>query len=222
MSTETTALQRKLAQGLSKIALAIRHGQQAAAGPRGLSPTQAQILAVVAVNAPDGATLRWIADWLGVTAPTASDAVRALEEKGLVTKQRGRVDRRSVQVVPTPAGDEEVRRIGLVPGILLEAVDELEPDEQSALLRLLVKLIRALQQRGQIPVARMCVTCQHFRPNVHTDRQAPHHCAYVDAAFGDRQHMIDCPDHAPLAAAEQEVVWHHYLGRGSARSTPTS
>ena len=214
MSTESADLQRKLAQGLSRIALAIRHGQQAAAGPRGLSPTQAQILAVVAANMPDGATLRWIADWLGVTAPTASDAVRTLEGKGLVRKQRGPGDRRSVHVVPTPAGEEEVRRIGLVPEILLEAVDELDAEEQSALLRLLVKLIRALQQRGRIPVARMCATCRHFRPNVHADRQAPHHCAFVDAAFGDRQHMIDCPDHSPLPAAEQELVWHRYVGHG--------
>jgi DNA-binding MarR family transcriptional regulator len=222
MSTESDALQRKLAQGLSKIALAIRHGQQAAAGPRRLSPTQAQILAVVAANVANGATLRWIADSLGVTAATASDAVRTLEGKGLVAKDRDARDRRSLRVVLTAAGREEIRRVGLVPEALLEAVDELESGEQATLLRLVVKLIRSLQQRGEIPVARMCVTCQHFRPNVHADPETPHHCAFVDAAFGERQHMIDCPDHAPLPVGEQEVVWHRYLGRASAHSTPHS
>ena len=92
----------------------------------------------------------------------------------------------------------------------------------STLLRLVVKLIRSLQRRGEIPVARMCGTCQHFRPNVHPEPEAPHHCAFVDAAFGDRQHMIDCPDHVPLPAAEQEIVWQHYLGRVSAHSTSHS
>lgn len=222
MSTDAHETGLRLAQGLSKIALAIRHGQQAAAGPRGLSPTQAQILALVAANADEGATLRWIADWLGVTAATASDAVRALQAKGLVDKARAPDDGRSIRVVPTPAGRAEVERIGLLPDVLLESIDELDADEQAALLRLLVRLIRSLQQRGQIPVARMCATCQHFRPNVHADDTAPHHCAYVDAAFGDRRHMIDCPDHRPLAPAEQEIVWHRYLGRGSAHSPTTS
>jgi DNA-binding MarR family transcriptional regulator len=221
MSTGTPNLQRKLVQGLSKVSLAIRHRQQATAGPRGLTPTQAQILALLATNAA-GATQRWIADWLGVTAATTSDAVRALETKGLVEKTRAAEDRRAVRIALTEAGRAEIERIGMLPDTLLETVDELEPDEQAALLRLLVKLIRALQQRGEIPVARMCATCQYFRPNVHRDVEAPHHCAFVDAAFGDRQHMIDCPDHRPLPAEEQPVVWDRYLRGRGAPSTSTS
>lgn len=216
MSSETQALQKKLAQGLSKIALAIRHDQQATAGPRGLSPTQAQILVILATSLGQNITVRWIADWLGVTAATASDAIRVLAVKGLVEKQTNPADRRSIRIVLTAAGRREVRRIGPIPEILLEALGELRADEQAALLRVIVKLIRALQQRGQIPVARMCVTCQHFRPNVHPESTAPHHCAYVDAAFGDRQHMIDCPDHKTLPPDEQEGIWRHYLGSAKA------
>jgi DNA-binding MarR family transcriptional regulator len=211
VSVETSEIEQKIAQGLSKLALAIRHSQQASAGPRGLSPTQAQILGVVAANAERGPTLAWLADWLGVTAATASDAVAALESKGLVAKRRSADDARRLEVVPTGSGREELERIGLIPDVLLDAVDALEPDEQAALLRVLVKLIRSLQQRGQIPVARMCATCQHFRPHAHADRRAPHHCAYVDAAFGDAQHMIDCPDHEPLDETEQEIVWARYI-----------
>lgn len=216
MSSEASDIEQKIAQGLAKVALAIRHSQQASAGPRGMSPTQAQILAVVAANAARGPTLTWIADWLGVTSATASDAVAALESKGLVEKRRSAEDGRRLEVALTTAGRHEVDRIGLLPDVLLDAIDGLERGEQAALLRVLVKLIRSLQQRGQIPVARMCATCQHFRPHVHADRQAPHHCAYVDAAFGDDRHMIDCPDHQPLPAAEQDVVWARYArgGRG--------
>ncbi|MER3418788.1 MAG: MarR family transcriptional regulator, partial [Chloroflexota bacterium] len=28
----------------------------------------------------------------------------------------------------------------------------------------------------------------------------PHHCAFVDAPFGDRSIRLDCPDHAPAIA----------------------
>ena len=216
MSSEVDDLQKKLAQGLSKIALAIRHDQQATAGPRGLSPMQAQILAIAASGATPGITVRWIADWLGVTAATASDAIRVLAEKGLVAKQPDPADRRRIRVALMAAGRRKVRHIGLVPEILLEALGELDPGEQASLLRVVVKLIRALQQRGQIPVARMCASCLHFRPNVHAGAEAPHHCAFVDAAFGDHQHMIDCPDHQALPPEEQEPVWRRYLGSAKA------
>ncbi|MGH8510685.1 MAG: hypothetical protein ACREU8_04680, partial [Gammaproteobacteria bacterium] len=41
-----------------------------------------------------------------------------------------------------------------------------------------------LQERGEVPISRMCVTCQHFRPGVYDDPDTPHHCAFVNAAFG--------------------------------------
>jgi len=212
MSTEPPALQRKLAQALSKIALAIRHGQQASAGARGLTPTQAQILAIVAADSGRGPQLGWIADWLGVTAATVSDAVASLEKKKLVDKRRHPDDARRLAIALTAQGRREVERIGLLPQMLVEAAESLSPDEQTVLLKLLVKLIRSLQLRGQIPVARMCVTCQHFRPNVHAESTAPHHCAFVDAAFGDGAQMIDCPDHELLPEAQRESVWQRYAG----------
>jgi hypothetical protein len=41
----------------------------------------------------------------------------------------------------------------------------------------------------------MCVTCRYFRPHVHSDPERPHHCAFVDAPFGDRALRLDCRDH---------------------------
>jgi len=64
------------------------------------------------------------------------------------------------------------------------ALETLSTREQTELLQLVIKTIRALQVSGAIAPQRMCVTCQYFRPNTHKDPHAPHHCAYVDAAFG--------------------------------------
>jgi len=64
-------------------------------------------------------------------------------------------------------------------------------------------MIAALQEQGRIPVARMCPTCRFFRPNVHDDPERPHHCAFVDAPFGDRSVRIDCPDHEPAASSRR-------------------
>jgi hypothetical protein len=89
----------------------------------------------------------------------------------------------------------------------MEAVGELSAAEQAAFLRGLVAMIRTLQERGRIPVARMCVSCTFFRPFRHDDRTRPHHCAFVDAPFGDGKLRLDCPDHAAAQAEQAEEAW---------------
>jgi hypothetical protein len=70
-----------------------------------------------------------------------------------------------------------------------------------------------LQERGAIPVAKMCVTCRYFRPNVHPDPERPHHCAFVDAPFGDRSLRLDCPDQEPAPSKERSRLWKAFLVR---------
>lgn len=89
------------------------------------------------------------------------------------------------------------------PDLLLGAVGVLDEAEAAVFLKALLKVIRQLQERGRISPARMCVTCRYFRPDVHDDPERPHHCAFVDAPFGDRNLRVDCGDHEP---AGREVV----------------
>jgi hypothetical protein len=68
-------------------------------------------------------------------------------------------------------------------------------------------MIQTLQERNEIPVARMCVTCRYFRSHVYADPERPHHCDYVNAPFGDRLLRLDCAEHAPAATAQAERNW---------------
>lgn len=185
---------RRVAVGLAKIGLALRSQAWQEAAGRGLTPTQGQVLALL-LGSTGPLRLSQLAEGLGVTAATASDAVQALVAKGLVRKERSREDARALAVSLTSAGREEAARAASWPDFLLSAIDELSAAEKEVFLEGLIKMIRALQERGQIPVARMCVTCRFFRPNAHPDPDRPHHCAFVNAPFGGRSLRIDCPDH---------------------------
>lgn len=142
-----------------------------------------------------------LADLLAVSQPTASDAISALVEKGLVEKRRGS-DRRVQLGVLTAAGRDAAASTSEWPDALLEAVDALDPSDQAAFLRGLSSMIATLQRRGRIPVQRMCVSCRFFRESVHEDPERPHHCAFVDAPFGDRELRLDCADHRPATTKE--------------------
>lgn len=204
-------LSARVTTALAKIGIALKAGAWRRGGGRVLTPTQRQVLALVRFQ---GARVSELAGRLGVTPASASETVAALVRKGLVRKAVSAADGRSRVVTLTPAGRREADRAAGWPDVLLEAVETLEPAEQAVLLRALVKMIRTLQEQGRIPVSRMCVTCRFFRPHVYPDSARPHHCAFVDAPFGDRELRIECLDHQPADATQRTAAWAAFVARG--------
>ena len=203
-------LKRRLRDGLDRISAAMRADLWTVAETAGLNPTQAHVLTFIAGRDKKGVRVRAIADYLGVTQPTATDSIATLIRKGLLTKAADIDDARAVAIRITPAGRDIVRGIGLAITSTERALETLSASEQMALLQLLIKTIRALQVAGAISPQRMCVTCRHFRPYAHDDARTPHHCAYVDAAFGAEALRLDCGEHEATTATDGEIVWKEY------------
>lgn len=201
----------RAAQGLARVAQALRSHAWQAAGARGLTPTQGQLLATLAATA-GGLRLRALAEALGVTPATASEAVATLERKRLVSKARESDDARALVVTLTAAGRREAGRVSAWSEVVAQAVAELQPAEQASLLRGVVSVIRALQERGAIAPARVCVSCRFFRPHVHPEPARPHHCAFVDAPFGDAHLRVDCGEHEPAPPAQLRLAWAVFSG----------
>lgn len=200
----------RLLQALAKVGLALRTQSWEASGRRGLNPTQAQVLALIRARGA-GLSVKEIAAGLGVTAATASDSVSALERKGLVGKEPCPEDGRVVRIALTAKGRREAEAGASWPELLLEAAGELTEPERAALVRGLVKMIRSLQERGLIPVGRMCVECVHFRPHAHPGEDRPHHCALVDAPLGDGGLRIDCVDQTRAEPPARERLWQVFV-----------
>ena len=197
---------RSVATGLAKIGLVLRHHAWQERGQSGLTPTQAQILALLR-GRRQPLSVGDLAAGLGVRSATVSDSLSTLVAKGLAVKRSSPRHPRAVAVRLTARGRRAAERAADWPDALLAAVDVLDPVEQGVLLRALTKMIRQLQERGEIPVARMCAGCRFFRPDAHDDPVRPHHCAFVDAPFGDRELRLDCADHDQLADAESAALW---------------
>lgn len=209
----TDPLPHRLASALSKVSVSLKRRLWRDAASRRISPLQAQILAFLRQRPTHGATVTDITRMLGVTMPTASDVIAVLVRRGLLRKIRTEGDGRVFNVMLTARGRRRAEQVMGWPDFLLWAAELLPVEEQETLLRTLVKLIKSIQDRGEIPVARMCVTCTHFRPYVHSDAQRPHHCVLVDAPFGDRLIRVDCNEHKPADAEQQERQWRAFSER---------
>lgn len=198
----------KLLSGLNRIGLAMRSAAWGDATESGLTPTQSQILAFIAARAAQGPRSGDAADALGITPQTASVAIAALVAKGLVAKVPDASDRRASALKLTRQGEVAARVAAQWPDFLLTAVQELDGTERKVFLRILIKLIRRLQNDGQIVPQRLCITCVHFQPSAHPSNPAgAHHCAYVNAPLSELDLRLDCGDHRPASNDVANAAW---------------
>ncbi|MEP6865986.1 MAG: MarR family winged helix-turn-helix transcriptional regulator [Deltaproteobacteria bacterium] len=198
------ALDRRIAKGLHKIGLALKHQTWLQASEEGLSPTQGQILAALATDGP--LTGSELAKRLGITLPTISDSVRVLVEKSFAIKKPDERHPRASLIELTASGQRIAAKTKTWPEFLATAVSALTPTELEAFNTGLIKMITVLQEAGQIPTNRMCVNCTSFRPRVH-EGPMPHHCTFVDAPMADRHLRIDCAEHTESTKAERALTW---------------
>lgn len=210
---ENESLPRRLVTGLTKLNLATRHRAWQEASGENLTPTQGQVLALLRLRQERGLRLSEIATALAVTPATASEAVRTLVTKSLLRKERAADDGRAIVITLTDEGHRAAERAAGWSDFLIDAADAMTEEEQAIFLRGLVTMIRSLQERGDIPISRMCVTCQFFQPNRHPDSSRPHHCGFVDAPFGDRHLRLECVDHQPAPPALAEHTWQTFRSR---------
>jgi DNA-binding MarR family transcriptional regulator len=204
-----TGTSDQVATGLAKLALVFRHDAWRATGEHGLTPTQAQILTVIAA-AREPAGLSAVADALAITAGTASAAVSTLVDKGLVRKERAADDGRAIVLKLTRRGTSAVKA-SQWPASVLSAVAALSSPDQAGLLRGLIALIRELQDRGAVPTQRMCTGCRHFRPNEYPGQPRQHHCMYIDAPIGDSELRIHCAEMEPADDAMTNRLWNVFV-----------
>ncbi|OJU02163.1 MAG: transcriptional regulator [Rhizobium sp. 63-7] len=201
-----TSIHHRIHEGLSRVAMVMRADDWNRAKRAGINPTQLSILELLEGRG-DGLGVKEIAFHLGVSQPTATDSIAALERKGCVEKRQAETDRRGVSVAITAAGLTALRAGDGEEALADQATEALAAHEQEDLLVMLIKMIRQLQVNDAIPIQRMCTSCRYFAPFAHADAAQPHHCKFVDAAFGQRDLRIDCRDHETADAAIRAATW---------------
>jgi DNA-binding MarR family transcriptional regulator len=199
---------QRIREGLARLASALRTEDWERAQNLGLNPTQLAILDGLAGRST-GLGVKQIAFELGVSQPTATDSIKALEAKGYVGRRPDPADGRVVRIVLTGKGKAIRSRPDGTIGVG-DVIATLPTVEQERMLVALVGIIRGLQEADAIPVQRMCVSCIHFRPFVHPTGPTPHHCNFVDAAFGQADLRIECREHEAADPSLRAATWNEF------------
>jgi len=213
---DTAALTTQLAAGLEKIGLAMKSRTWRREGRAGLGPLQRQVLTLLRSKPGQRAQVSTVANELAVRLPTASEVIATLERKQLVRRRRDMGDGRIVMAQLTAKGNRSCTPSSRMPDRLATATGSLSATEQVVLLTSLVKVIRSLQEQGEISAARMCVSCHNFHPNQHANADFPHHCDSLNVPLGERSLRLDCHVFEPASTAQIKETWSNFTGSRTA------
>jgi DNA-binding MarR family transcriptional regulator len=115
-----------------------------------LSDLQFAVLVILFSTEPEPLSASELAEHAGVSRSAMTDALSRLEDGGLLVRTRDEFDRRVVYVRANPAGLETVdRAINDYLRVAEEAVSQLRPAAQRALLAAYVELLRTLSRGDQ-------------------------------------------------------------------------
>ena len=185
----------KLIVGFERLSQALRVLLWDKAKQEKLSPIQVQILTYLNYNRSAERRLNKLATRFDLTKSTISDAVKALESKGLVKRTPDSHDARAFYLQLTSKGKKLVQKVEIWSDHIKEVLSELNSQTKEEILLFIMGLIEKLQSAGIINIARMCRTCQFL--NVTPNRSEPYYCNFLEKPLRKEGLRIDCPEHQP-------------------------
>jgi len=182
----------KIVGALERLGQAHRAFLQELATRNGLTPLQVQVVTALGEGPPPLPYVGDIARELGITQPSASDAVAALEAKGYVSRVIDTNDRRRVALALTERGEQLDAQLVRDRSVLHRALGLMEPEQHGLVLDSLQQLITCLSGAGVLPQARNCLTCRHYSQDGEEFR-----CGYVRETLTREELRVNCVDHTP-------------------------
>lgn len=188
------AVTDKIVTALDRIARGLRSHRQTIATAAGINPLQLELLRTITQAPPPRPTPGELATELGVSQPTITDSIIALERKGHVTRTPDPADRRRVTVALTESGQALCVEADAADEALRATFDGLPRTDQTQLLATLLASINGLLDAGVIQVARTCTTCQYFQSTETGSR-----CSLLQTPLEPADLRVNCPDHVSVA-----------------------
>lgn len=158
-----------------------------------LSPLQIQILLFLKYQTIERGTVSYLAQEFNMTKATISDAVKTLEQKGLVTKLQNPDDGRSYLLRLTEAGQQTGLKLSTFANQMRQYVENIPDDKKEVVLTTLFELIFSLQQNDHISPQRICFSCRYFERA--TAPEAPYFCQLLQLPMQENDLRINCLEH---------------------------
>jgi DNA-binding MarR family transcriptional regulator len=160
--SQNSNLDNKIVAGLERLSQVFRILLWEKAKEQSLSPIQIQLLIFIEYHSQEKTTISYLAKEFNFTKPTISDAIKILEQKGLIVKFIDEKDTRSYTIQLTDLGKKIVTETEDFTNPLTEIIGKTDLKEKLILWENISNLIIQLNKLEIISVQRTCFNCKHY------------------------------------------------------------
>lgn len=189
-SSQESYISHKIVAGLERISEAFKVLLWEKAKQLGLSPIQIQLLVFIHYHKTDLCNVSHLAKEFNVTKPTVSDAIRVLDDKGMIIKKYSASDSRRYDIQLSALGKKMVKETENFANPLRDQIRNFEKPELESLYQSLSKLIYQLNQHGILTVQRTCFGCKFYERT-----KAQDYCHWLEKELSSPDIRIDCPEY---------------------------
>ena len=182
-------LYHKIIVGLERIAQLFKTLLWEFAAGQGISPIQIQLLIFIRYHSARHNTVSYLAKEFSVTRPTISDAIKVLEQKGLLKKHYDASDLRSFHISLSPAGKKMVALTERYTQPMLNWLAAMPQVQKENLWLGLTHLLGAVSQDGIMRLQRSCYHCAH-----RSQKGKDFFCGLLQQKLATKDIRIDCPE----------------------------
>lgn len=162
MKDRNPNMEDKIAEFLDRYCRIFKMMQWETAKKFKLSPLQSQFLIYLKEYPKEFCTTLNLSKEFGISPPTASDSIKALEKKGLIRKEKNPEDKRNYYLFLTEKGLNLLEDLKKWDRNFHNSLKLLSNEEKNKLQELLFKLLLNLQSTGLVLQLKACITCKSF------------------------------------------------------------
>ncbi len=188
--TSRVELDDKLLAAIERLGRAVRTARQGIATRHQLSLLQMQV--IEHLSGRPALRVGALARALDVTQPTMSEAISALEAKGILQRRPDPSDRRASVLELTKDGGDLATRVGADLSPILGERRASTMDQQAVALEVVLLEIKRLQDNGVITFNRSCLSCLHYQE---ASGEEPARCLFLGRPLLQQDLRVDCDDH---------------------------
>ncbi len=175
---------------LEKIALAHKNLLWQIAKEENLTPTQIEIIFLVATSKPEKALTTIIAKGLGLTKPTVSESIKSLKRKGvLTTMPLG--DKRKLAILLTPKGKKIYQKLTRVSQVTKNFFKTVDKNDRFIVLQVLLDFLRYLKKKKLIHLLRICQFCDNLKYDKEKNK---FYCSMTSQEITIDSFHLNCPE----------------------------
>lgn len=189
-TNQESNISSKIVAGLERVSEAFKVLLWEKAKLLGLSPIQIQILIFVSHHKSSICNVSHLAKEFNISKPTVSDAIRVLDQKGMITKDFSLADSRSYSIQLSAMGKKIVKQTENFANPLKSELENNEQTELETLFGTLSKLIYQLNQSEILTVQRTCYGCKFYTQTENSD-----YCSLLEKNLLNTEIRLDCAEY---------------------------